>query len=470
METFVWDQRFVTGLPTVDEQHRHLVEIINRVGDMLLATQVSEAELQAVFKELADYARYHFAEEEKLMDAAGLDRRHATLHQQHHAQFVEQLLQIWRSRTTLEHPAEMLHGFLAAWLSFHILDEDQSMARQITAIRSGTTAAAAYELERQAVDNNVATLLGALHRLYHLLSLQNHALANTNLSLEAKVAERTQALTDSNQKLTELLKTVESAQNQLLQSEKMAAVGQLAAGVAHEINNPIGFVTSNLGTLKSYVQNLLDLIAAHEAAAAGDTAPLAQVRQGMDIDYLREDIVALLSESSEGLDRVRKIVQDLKDFSHVDEAEWQDANLNAGLDSTLNVVNNEIKYKAEVIKDYGQLPLVRCIPGQLNQVFMNLLVNAAQAIEKRGTITVRTAVQDGMACIAVSDTGCGMAPEVAKRVFEPFYTTKPVGKGTGLGLSLAYDIVVKKHGGRIEVDSTQGIGTTFSISLPLNAA
>jgi hemerythrin-like metal-binding protein len=457
-------------LPTVDEQHRHLVEIINRVGDMLLATQVSEAELQAVFKELADYARYHFAEEEKLMDAAGLDRRHATLHQQHHAQFVEQLLQIWRSRTTLEHPAEMLHGFLAAWLSFHILDEDQSMARQITAIRSGTTAAAAYELERQAVDNNVATLLGALHRLYHLLSLQNHALANTNLSLEAKVAERTQALTDSNQKLTELLKTVESAQNQLLQSEKMAAVGQLAAGVAHEINNPIGFVTSNLGTLKSYVQNLLDLIAAHEAAAAGDTAPLAQVRQGMDIDYLREDIVALLSESSEGLDRVRKIVQDLKDFSHVDEAEWQDANLNAGLDSTLNVVNNEIKYKAEVIKDYGQLPLVRCIPGQLNQVFMNLLVNAAQAIEKRGTITVRTAVQDGMACIAVSDTGCGMAPEVAKRVFEPFYTTKPVGKGTGLGLSLAYDIVVKKHGGRIEVDSTQGIGTTFSISLPLNAA
>jgi signal transduction histidine kinase len=218
------------------------------------------------------------------------------------------------------------------------------------------------------------------------------------------------------------------------------------------------------------VQNLLDLIAAHEAAAAGDTAPLAQVRQGMDIDYLREDIVALLSESSEGLDRVRKIVQDLKDFSHVDEAEWQDANLNAGLDSTLNVVNNEIKYKAEVIKDYGQLPLVRCIPGQLNQVFMNLLVNAAQAIEKRGTITVRTAVQDGMACIAVSDTGCGMAPEVAKRVFEPFYTTKPVGKGTGLGLSLAYDIVVKKHGGRIEVDSTQGIGTTFSISLPLNAA
>ena len=470
METFVWDQRFVTGLPTVDEQHRHLVEIINRVGDMLLATQVSEAELQAVFKELADYARYHFAEEEKLMDAAGLDRRHATLHQQHHAQFVEQLLQIWRSRTTLEHPAEMLHGFLAAWLSFHILDEDQSMARQITAIRSGTTAAAAYELERQAVDNNVATLLGALHRLYHLLSLQNHALANTNLSLEAKVAERTQALTDSNQKLTELLKTVESAQNQLLQSEKMAAVGQLAAGVAHEINNPIGFVTSNLGTLKSYVQNLLDLIAAHEAAAAGDTAPLAQVRQGMDIDYLREDIVALLSESSEGLDRVRKIVQDLKDFSHVDEAEWQDANLNAGLDSTLNVVNNEIKYKAEVIKDYGQLPLVRCIPGQLNQVFMNLLVNAAQAIEKRGTITVRTRREGDAAVVAVSDTGCGMAPEVAKRVFEPFYTTKPVGKGTGLGLSLAYDIVVKKHGGRIEVDSTQGIGTTFSISLPLNAA
>jgi two-component system NtrC family sensor kinase len=470
VETFVWDQRYMTGLPTVDEQHRHLVDIVNRVGDMLLATQTSEAELQGVFKELAEYARFHFVEEEKLMASAGLDPRHATLHQQHHAQFVEQLVQMWRSRKTFAHPAEMLHGFLAAWLSFHILDEDQSMARQISAVRMGTAAGQAFDHEQQQADNNVATLLGAMHRLYHVLSLQNHALANVNQSLEAKVVERTQALTDTNLKLAASLKTVESAQNQLLQSEKMAAVGQLAAGVAHEINNPIGFVTSNLGTLKNYVKTLLDLIAAQEAAAAGDTAPLAQVRQGMDIDYLREDIVALLSESSEGLDRVRKIVQDLKDFSHVDEAEWQDANLNVGLDSTLNVVNNEIKYKAEVIKDYGQLPLVRCIPGQLNQVFMNLLVNAAQAIEKHGTITVRTAVEGGMVLIAVSDTGCGMAPEVAKRVFEPFYTTKPVGKGTGLGLSLAYDIVVKKHGGRIEVDSTQGKGTTFSISLPLNAA
>jgi hemerythrin-like metal-binding protein len=437
-----------------------LVDIVNRVGDMLLATQTSETELQGVFKELAEYARFHFVEEEKLMASAGLDPHFATQHQQHHAQFVEQLVQMWRSRKTFERPAEMLHGFLTAWLSFHILDEDQSMARQISAVEKGAVAVQAFALEQQKGDNNVATLLGAMHRLYHLLSLQNHALENVNQSLEAKVAERTQALTES-------LKTVASAQNQLLQSEKMAAVGQLAAGVAHEINNPIGFVTSNLGTLKTYVKNLLDLIAAQEAAAAGDPAPLAQVRQGMDLDYLREDVIALLSESSDGLDRVRKIVQDLKDFSHVDEAELQDANLNAGLDSTLNVVNNEIKYKAEVIKDYGQLPLVRCIPGQINQVFMNLLVNAAQAIEQHGTITVRTAVQDGMVRIAISDTGCGMAPEVAKRVFEPFYTTKPVGKGTGLGLSLAYDIVVKKHAGRIEVDSTPGKGTTFTISLPL---
>ncbi len=463
METFVWDQRFVTGLPTVDEQHQHLVGIINRVGDMLVATHVGEAELQAIFKELADYARYHFAEEEKLMEAAGLDRRHATKHQQHHAQFVEQLLQMWRSRTTMEHPAEMLQSFLASWLAFHILGEDQSMARQIASVNGGTTAEAAYYFEQQAADNNVATLLDAMHRLYHVVSLQNQALANANQGLEAKVVERTRELSAS-------LKMVESAQNQLLQSEKMAAVGQLAAGVAHEINNPIGFVTSNLGTLKSYVQNLLELIAAHEAAAAGDAARLAQVRQAVDIDYLREDIVALMTESSDGLERVRKIVQDLKDFSHVDEAEWQDANLNAGLDSTLNVVSNEIKYKAEVIKEYAQLPLVRCIPGQLNQVFMNLLVNAAQAIEKRGTITVRTGVKDGKVCITVSDTGCGMTSEVAKRVFEPFYTTKPVGKGTGLGLSLAYDIIVKKHSGRIDVDSTPGRGTTFTISLPLNAA
>ncbi len=284
---------------------------------------------------------------------------------------------------------------------------------------------------------------------------------------ERKLAEH--ELQQSYSALKELNDKVVATQNQLLQSEKMAAIGQLAAGVAHEINNPIGFVNSNLGTLQNYVASLLGLIDDYERYWTESNPHLEQIataRQAIDFDFLRTDILALLSESHDGLARVKKIVQDLKDFSHIDEAEWQDANINAGIESTLNVVWNEIKYKAEVVRNYGELPLVRCIPGQLNQVFLNLLINATQAIDAHGTITVRTGTEDDRVWIEVNDTGSGIPPDVQKRIFEPFFTTKPVGKGTGLGLSLAYDIVVKKHRGHFEVESEPGRGTTFRIWLP----
>ena len=186
----------------------------------------------------------------------------------------------------------------------------------------------------------------------------------------------------------------------------------------------------------------------------------------IDYDYLREDIPALLAESQDGLGRVQKIVADLKDFSRIDHAEMAAADLNAGIESTLNVVWNELKYKAEVVREFGELPPVTCIAAQINQVVMNLLVNAAHAIKTRGTITVRTAQVDDFVRIEVCDTGEGIAPEHLGRIFDPFFTTKPVGKGTGLGLSLSYDIVTK-HGGRIEVDSTVGSGSCFRIFLPL---
>lgn len=195
---------------------------------------------------------------------------------------------------------------------------------------------------------------------------------------------------------------------------------------------------------------------------------LARVDAAVDLDFLQEDLPALLNESEEGLARVKKIVQDLKDFSRIDHADWQDADLNAGLDSTLNVVMNEVKYKAEVRKRYGQLPPVRCIAAQLNQVFMNLIVNAAHAIAERGTITLTTSDEgEGWVCVAVADTGSGMTDEVKRRIFEPFFTTKPVGKGTGLGLSLSFSIV-QKHGGHIEVDSEPGQGTCFRVKIPVS--
>jgi signal transduction histidine kinase len=265
-------------------------------------------------------------------------------------------------------------------------------------------------------------------------------------------------------------------QEQIVQSEKLASIGQLAAGVAHEINNPIGFVFSNFGTLENYLASLFRMLTAYrseEVALAGTPGALrlARMREEIELDYLVDDIPALMSESKDGIKRVRKIVQDLKDFSHVDATRrWEAVDLHVGLDSTLNIVNNEIKYKADVVKAYGQLPEIECLPHELNQVFMNLMVNAAHAIgSERGTITLRTgldsAVTPNEAWVEVQDNGSGIAPADLKRIFDPFFTTKPVGKGTGLGLSLAYG-VVKTHGGRIEVTSELGVGTTFRVSLP----
>jgi two-component system NtrC family sensor kinase len=267
-----------------------------------------------------------------------------------------------------------------------------------------------------------------------------------------------------------LIKKLEEAHNQLLQSEKLASIGQLAAGVAHEINNPIGFVNSNLGTLKKYTTQLfvlLDEYAQSEAELSPATvARLAQTKHAVDAGFVREDMASLIAESMDGAARVRRIVQDLRDFSRPGDSEWQAVDLHACIDSTLNVVWNEIKYKAEVVREYGELPPVECLPFQLNQVFLNLLVNAAQAIPERGTITLRTACDGDNVSVAVTDTGVGMSPEVRDRIFDPFFTTKPIGKGTGLGLSVAYGIV-DKHGGRIEVDTAPGKGTTFTVRLPV---
>jgi signal transduction histidine kinase len=276
-----------------------------------------------------------------------------------------------------------------------------------------------------------------------------------------------------NAALTETNRQLGATRDQLVQAEKMASIGQLAAGVAHEINNPIGFIFSNFGTLDRYLRDLFKVLAAYEACepAIGDARArqsLAMLRREVELDYLKQDIPMLMSETREGIDRVRKIVQDLKDFSHVDtNRDWEWADLHKGIESTLNIVNNEIKYKAEVVRQYGDLPPVRCLASELNQVFMNLLVNAAHAITReRGTIVVRTGCIDGKVRIDIEDDGCGIAPEHLPRIFDPFFTTKPVGKGTGLGLSLAYGIV-RKHGGLIEVTSEAGRGSRFRVTLPV---
>ena len=289
---------------------------------------------------------------------------------------------------------------------------------------------------------------------------------------EQKLAE--DAIGQKNHELHEAYTELKTAQSQILQQEKMASIGQLAAGVAHEINNPMGFIMSNINTLKKYVDKISEYMHAQSdiiEECAGKTVDadilkiLQEKKRALKIDYITEDIESLITESLDGADRVKKIVQDLKSFSRVDEAEYKSADINTGIESTINIVWNELKYKATLVKEYGDIPMTKCRPGQLNQVFMNLLVNAAHAIEKQGNIRVKTWLEGGLINIAISDSGRGISEENQRRIFEPFFTTKEVGKGTGLGLSIAYDII-KKHSGTIKVESTVGKGTTFTISIP----
>lgn len=359
-----------------------------------------------------------------------------------------------------------------------------------------------YHITAAPIRNSDGKLIGAIETIIDVTELKHAeaALLSSQVELEDLVAERTAQLETAKNKLLaenirqkeiekELLVRnfelselntkvsaanieIQAAQRQLVQNEKLASIGQLAAGVAHEINNPIGYVQSNLGSLEKYLDDLFVLLDAYAGVTPNNTEGLEnaqRLKTALDIEFLRQDIPNLLNESKEGIARVRLIVQSLKDFSRIDAGqEWQFADLHQGIDSTLNIVWNEIKYKADVVKEYGELPQIECLSSQLNQVFMNLLINAAHAIgEKRGTIRIRTGAENDKVWVEVIDNGCGMSHDTRDRIFDPFFTTKPVGIGTGLGLSLAYGII-KKHAGRIDVDSEVGVGTTFRIVLPIH--
>ena len=285
---------------------------------------------------------------------------------------------------------------------------------------------------------------------------------------------------EKNRELTLKNEELEKASVQLLQSEKMASLGQLAAGVAHEINNPMGYINSNLNLLRTYRENLTRMFQAYRdletsldkltvgGPVAERLARIRQLDQEIRLDEILTDLNDMISESIEGAERVTFIIKNLKEFSHPESGTPQRANLHDALESTLNIVWNELKYKAEVIKDYGDIPPITCYPQELKQVFMNLLVNASQAIPERGVIKVRTFMDGDWANIAISDTGVGIPPDKISKIFDPFFTTKEVGKGTGLGLSISYSIVAK-HGGKILVESEPGRGSTFTVRLPRTA-
>jgi two-component system NtrC family sensor kinase len=288
------------------------------------------------------------------------------------------------------------------------------------------------------------------------------------LAVKEDITERKSVEMELQKAYTEL----KEAQLQVFQQEKMASIGQLAAGVAHEINNPMGFISSNLATLTKYVDRLVEFIGTTEmVVGAGNCGTeidiLAEERKRLKIDHVMGDARQLILESQDGAGRVRRIVEDLKNFSRVDLGVQELVNVNSILETTINIAWNEIKYVASLNREFGDIPEVLCFPQQISQVFLNLLVNAGHAMEGRpGSITIRTWYEAGHVFISVTDTGCGIPHEIKRRIFEPFFTTKEVGKGTGLGLSISYDII-RKHDGEITVESEEGSGTTFRVRLPV---
>ncbi|NEU79799.1 ATP-binding protein [Nostoc sp. UIC 10630] len=356
------------------------------------------------------------------------------------------------------------------------------IADPILRLNQTTKAIAFGDLEQTLPEGNIHELNTLAHSFNHMAGQLREsfiALENSNAELEARVEQRTVELKTA---MGELQRT----QAQVVQSEKMSSLGQLVAGIAHEINNPVNFIHGNITHLDEYTQNLLQMIYLYQERYSNHDPEIQALAEEIDLEFLIEDLQKILPSMKMGTERIRNIVRSLRNFSRMDEAEFKAVDIHEGIESTLLILQHRLKDKPdcpaiEVVKNYGNLPQVECYPGQLNQVLMNVLVNAMDALdeldikrtsqqikENPSQITIRTSVVDSQSIeIAIADNAQGMPESVQNRIFDPFFTTKPVGKGTGMGMAISYQIITEKHGGKLLCFSSLGQGTNFIIQVPI---
>lgn len=341
-----------------------------------------------------------------------------------------------------------------------------------TLIRSARTIAAGHFNERVPIrsSDEIGALASTFNEMAAALSAREAELQEMNRNLESMVRERTMELENSHSALKRAYLDLQNAQEQLVQTEKMASLGQLVAGIAHEIKNPLNFIYGNTGFLADYTQKLQDLVESFEtfpSLSPEDRSKLETMKERIHYAFIKEDLRTLIDNFAEGSRRINTIVSDLRTFSRMDSDTVSDVDLHASLEMSLNLLRNQYKDRIRIHKEYGAIPKIRGYPGKLHQVFMNLLSNAFYAVRGPGDVWIRTRVLAETVEIEIEDNGVGIPEENLKRIFEPFFTTKPVGQGTGLGLSISYGII-EQHGGRIRVTSAAGRGTTFLIQLPVS--